>query len=115
MSWWTDTTKPIRKTEDHIHHGLKHLDSILRSHGAPDMYIGTSTNGENYNINTTSLDGQTTLGQTTQRIQTNFKSNGYKPIAFKRNVAQQGGMTKKEVQEYNQRHPNETAIGAYNE
>lgn len=84
---------------------LQHYDQVLRSHNSPDIYVGGSYGVDGFNPN----------------IQITQQSGGYsgipngKPTAYSGNAAKtassikQGGMTKNEVQEFNSKHPNETA------
>lgn len=111
MSVWTDITKPFRKLGDHIEHGLEHADKILREHGAPDMYVGMTYDGEGLKPSYTSVDGTVRMGSPNTAPNTIPRV----PAAYSRTSARtandiaQGGMTKQEVQEFNIKHPNETA------
>lgn len=94
--------------ENKVNHTLKHYDQVLRSHGAPDFYIGA----------TSANDGMTWSPKI--QINTNNQYKGQpqanKPKAYSANAAKtassikQGGMTKDEIQDFNIKHPNETAI-----
>ncbi len=98
-------SKTGHSIEHAVEHTLDHYDQVLRSHGAPDFYVGGSYGVDGFNPN----------------IQITPQSSGYggipnsKPTAYSGNAAKtansikQGGMTKDEVQEFNSKHPNETA------
>lgn len=92
--------------EHAVDHTLDHYDQVLRSHGAPDVYVGGTYGNNGF----------------TPNIQVTPQSSGYggipngKPVAYTANAAKtassikQGGMTKDEIMDFNIRHPNETMI-----
>lgn len=112
MSWWTDITKPTRHLGSVIGHGLEHADKMLREHGAPDVYMGMTYNGEGLKPSYTSVDGTVHMGSPNTAPNTIPRV----PAAYSRTSARtandiaQGGMTKQEVQEFNIKHPNETVM-----
>lgn len=106
MGWLKKAWKPVDKVFDHINDGIDHIMGNDRKEnfqkGTPEsgFYIGYNSNsGINANFN---YGGQTVSG-------------GNKPNAYKGNAAgtastiAQGGMTKAELDDWNARHPNETA------
>lgn len=96
---------PTEDIKDQFKHALHHYDEVLRSHDAPDMYIGGTygQNGFQPNIN---------INQGGSSYTTPINS---KPAAYSGNTAKtassiaQGGMTKDEVMDFNMKHPNESA------
>lgn len=95
----------LSKIGHSIGHVLDHYDEVLRSHNAPDVYIGASYGENGFTPNVQVNPGARPTASTG------------KPNAYSRNTARtandiaQGGMTKDEVVEFNIRHPNETAGG----
>lgn len=94
MGFWTEIENSIGKW-------IENADAKMREWGMPDIYVGYNSNsGLNANINTNN----------------NIGGIPQKPKAYQANAAKtassikQGGMTKNEVQEFNMKHPNETAI-----
>lgn len=92
---------------------LKHYDEVLRSHNAPDIYVGVKStdDGQSWQPSMQSVDKTVTTGQ-----RYNYGNVGRSSTtAYKANTAgtankiAQGGMTKDDILKYNEIHPNEIA------
>lgn len=108
--------KKWKQAEDKVSDTLKHYDHVLRSHNAPDMYIGVNStdDGKTWNLTTSNNDGTVITGNHSGGY--NYGNVGRSnTTAYKANAAgtankiAQGGMTKDDILKYNMKHPNEIA------
>lgn len=117
MGWFKETWE---KAEKKFGDTLEHYDHVLRSHNAPDMYMGVKStdDGQSWDLTTQSVDGSVIMGApgNAQRQKYNYGNiGGSTTTAYKANVAgtankiAQGGMTKDDILKYNAIHPNEIA------
>lgn len=90
-----------KEIENSVGKWIENADQWMRDNNMPDIYVSyNSKSGLNANINTNN----------------NIGGIPQKPQAYQANAAKtassikQGGMTKDEVQEFNMKHQNETAI-----
>lgn len=124
-----DAGKIYKKAEKEISDTAEHYDHILRENGATDIHVGYSTNGETEKIQITPYAPTIpTIPNERQINDDNFQAAmtetptystpiGNMSRAYQGNAAKtatsikQGGMTKDELIDFNNRHPNETAQG----
>lgn len=101
--------------------GEKIFSPIAKEIAKEGFRIGYHSNGDGTNGEMTASIGPIQVGTNTgasyngKSIVSQTKTNPTKPAAYSRTTAAkasdiaQGGMTKDEVEEFNERHPNETA------
>ncbi len=99
-----------KAAEHKVDHTLKHYDEVLRSHDAPDMYVGVSStdDGTSWNPNI-KIESNNQVQGTSYNPKPRPNSGYSRTTAATAKDIAQGGMTKDEVIEFNMKHPNETA------